>query len=59
MAQVYIVARPTTKAPLRYADLLDDSSSEWHNKARDLRMRRWRALKRSTKTLPKSKWNHR
>ncbi|MDQ3123708.1 MAG: hypothetical protein M3Q14_03430 [bacterium] len=57
MTKDYIMSRPKKGAQLHYGDLLDDSGSDWHTKARALRMRRWRVLKKANKKLSEQmKW---
>jgi hypothetical protein len=51
MTEYFIVSRPSRTAHLRYNDLLDNTDTNWHTKAKALRMRRWRAVKRANKTL--------
>jgi hypothetical protein len=49
MTKYMIVARPVRWSGLKYTELVDDESGEWHEKARALQVRRWRALKRASK----------
>lgn len=53
MSKYFYVARPTRWTGMKYVDLLDDERGEWHEKARALQVRRWRALKRAGRQSPK------
>ncbi len=55
--EYFIVSKPKKSAELNYSDLLDNSESSWHLKAKSLRMRRWRMLKQANKDLrQKNSW---
>lgn len=54
MGKYYLISRPVRTSDIDFADLQDTGES-WHVKAKQLRVRRWRNLRKSINSNQNSK----
>jgi hypothetical protein len=57
MGKYYLISRPVRTTDIDFVDLMDENET-WHEKAHNLRLRRWKNLRESMKKPTSKRHQH-